>query len=234
MARNQGEKVKGVADIVFLIDITGSMAGCIEALQNNIAKFIDFLTSTGANDAVIKDWRGKCVGFRDYEHDVSNWIEDNPFVRDADRLKEQLYKFNADGGGDEPETLLDAIYTIGSMGETTQGATESPDKWRHKRDAARVIVIFSDASFKPKMFISPATGGSVNDIITLIHDKRLILSIFAPDLSCYDRLATADKSEFQSVAGLGLAEITSDTKNFQQTLKQLAASVSKSAATPEL
>ena len=234
MARNQGEKVKGVVDIVFLIDITGSMADCIGALKDNIERFIDFLTTTGSNDAVIKDWRGKCVGFRDYEHNQSNWLEDNPFVRDANKLKEQLRRFTADGGGDEPETPLDAIYILGSMGETAQGATESPHQWRHKRDAARVIVIFSDASFKSKMFIPQARGGSVEDVITLIHDKRLILSIFAPDLPCYDKLATADKSEFIPVKGLGLAEITSDTKNFQQTLKQLAASVSKSAATPEL
>jgi len=233
MPRNQGEKVKGVADIVFLIDITGSMSGCIDALKDNIERFIDFLTTEGSNDAVIKDWRGKCVGFRDYEDNSSNWLEDNPFVRDASQLKGQLRKFKADGGGDEPETLLDAVYAMGSMSETSPSA-ETPHQWRHKRDAARIIVIFSDASFKRKMFIPQAKGGDVSDVITLIHEKRLILSIFAPDLPCYDDLATADKSEFMPVVGLGLAEITNEPAKFQQTLKQLAASVSKSSATPEL
>lgn len=233
MGRGQNEKVKGIVDIVFLIDITGSMGGCIDALKKNIEKFILFLTSSSANSA-IKDWRGKCVGFRDYQDDPSDWLEDNPFVRDADALVRQLSCLKASGGGDEPETLLDAIYFIGSMREAAQGATESPDQWRYKRDAARVIVIFSDASFKPKMFITPAKGGNVDDVITLVHEKRLILSIFAPDLPCYDGLAKADKSEFMPVAGEGLAEITSDPAKFQQTLKQLAASVSKSSATPEL
>jgi hypothetical protein len=109
MPRNQGEKVKGIVDIVFLIDITRSMVGCIDKLKNNIEKFITFLTEEGSNDAVVKDWRGKCVGFRDYEDNPSDWLEDNPFVRNASSLIGQLRGFVAHGGGDEPETLLDAI-----------------------------------------------------------------------------------------------------------------------------
>ena len=36
-------KTKGVADIVFVVDISGSMSPCIDALRRNIETFIDSL-----------------------------------------------------------------------------------------------------------------------------------------------------------------------------------------------
>lgn len=237
MAGNQTAKTKGIVDIVFLIDVSGSMQGCIDGLKDNIKTFITSMTETGANNgSVVKDWRAKVVGFRDYEEDgADSWMEDNVFVRDAGILKSQLEQLKASGGGDEPETLLDAIYLMANMGETGKTEEESPYKWRYIRNAARVLIIFTDAPFKPKMFIPQAAGGNVDDIITLIQNKRLILSIFAPDLPCYmDQLQQADKSEFIPTGGAGLDEITKDPAAFNETMKQLAASVSQSAAVIDL
>jgi hypothetical protein len=112
-------KTKGVADIVFLIDVTGSMAPIIDALRKNIEVFVDSLSSGDANNAApVKDWRGKVVGYRDIEAAEAEglpWIVDNPFVRDAGALKAQLATLQAAGGGDEPESLLDALYKVASM-----------------------------------------------------------------------------------------------------------------------
>src|SRR5688500_4098972 len=83
-------KTKGVADIVFLLDVSGSMALVIDALRRNIEVFIDSLSTGDANNAApVKDWRGRVVGYRDAEHD-RDWYVDNPFVRDAVALKAQL------------------------------------------------------------------------------------------------------------------------------------------------
>src|SRR3954465_4810159 len=43
-APQQRAKTKGVADIVFVVDISGSMAPCIDALRKNIEAFIDSLS----------------------------------------------------------------------------------------------------------------------------------------------------------------------------------------------
>src|SRR5688500_19439963 len=49
-------KTKGVADIVFLIDVSGSMAPVIDALRANIETFIDSLSKGDANNApAVKD-----------------------------------------------------------------------------------------------------------------------------------------------------------------------------------
>ena len=109
-------KAKGVADIVFLIDVSGSMSPCIDALRTNIEAFVDSLSAGGPNNAApVKDWRAKVVGYRDAEVDAGSWFEDNPFVRSAAELKAQLAALRAQGGGDEPESLLDALYKVATI-----------------------------------------------------------------------------------------------------------------------
>ena len=235
-------KTKGVADIVFLIDVSGSMAPVIDALRKNIEVFIDSLSSGDANNAApVKDWRGKVVGYRDIEHDGAAWLIDNPFVRDAVALKAQLAGLRAEGGADEPESLLDALYKIATMEATPKGAqSEDPGKWRYRSEAARVVVVFTDASFKETMSVPEAKGGGLQDVANVVMANRIILSLFAPNFEGYDRLSQIDKSEWEVVEYEGLnaqealQKFTADPANFRTTLKQLAASVSKSAETVAL
>jgi hypothetical protein len=238
-------KTKGVADIVFMVDISGSMAPIIEALRRNIETFIDSLSQGDANNAApVKDWRGKVVGYRDIEAaDSENlpWIVDNPFVRDASALKSQLARLDAAGGGDEPESLLDALYKVATMEAVPKGSqTEDAGKWRYRSDAARVVVVFTDASFKETMSLPEAKGGSLQDVANMIMANRIILSLFAPNFEGYDRLSQIDKSEWEVVEYEGLSpqealqRFTADPVNFRTTLKQLAASVSRSAETVAL
>jgi hypothetical protein len=235
-------KTKGVADIVFLIDVSGSMAPVIDALRANIETFIDSLSKGDANNApAVKDWRGKVVGYRDIESAEAEglpWIEDNSFVRDAVALKAQLAALRANGGGDEPESLLDALYTIATMEASPKGAQgEEATKWRYRSEAARVVVVFTDASFKETMSIPAAKGGSLQDVANVVMANRIILSLFAPNFEGYDRLSQIDKSEWEVVEYEGLSaqealkKFTADPAHFRTTLKQLAASVSKSAET---
>jgi hypothetical protein len=238
-------KTKGIADIVFVVDISGSMAPCIDALRQNIETFVGSLSSGDANNAApVKDWRAKVVGYRDIEAAESEglpWIVDNGFVRDQSQLKAQLAALQANGGGDEPESLLDTLYKIATMEATAKGAqTVEAGKWRYRSDAARVVVVFTDASFKETMSIPEAKGGSLQDVANVVMANRIILSVFAPNFEGYDRLSQIDKSEWEVVEFEGLnaqealQKFTSDPVNFRNTLKQLAASVSRSAETVAL
>ncbi len=238
-------KTKGVADVVFLIDVSGSMAPIIDALRKNIEAFVDSLSAGGANNAApVRDWRGKVVGYRDIEAASSEgleWIEDHPFVRDTAALKAQLASLKAQGGGDEPESLLDALYKVATTEATPKGSqSEDPAKWRYRSDAARVVVVFTDASFKETLSIPEAKGGSLQDVANVVMANRIILSLFAPNFEGYDRLSQIDKSEWEVVEYEGLnaqealQKFTGDPANFRTTLKQLAASVSRSAETVAL
>ena len=184
------------------------------------------------------------MGYRDVEAAQSEgipWIVDAPFVRDTNQLKAQLAALKAEGGGDEPESLLDALFKAASMEASPKGSqTEDPNKWRYRSDAARVIIVFTDASFKETMSIQEAKGGSLQDVANVIMANRIILSLFAPNFEGYDRLSQIDKSEWEVVEYEGLSpqealkKFTSDPVSFRTTLKQLAASVSRSAETVAL
>jgi hypothetical protein len=239
------QKTKGVVDLVFLIDVSGSMSSCIDALRRNVEVFIDSLSRGDANNASpVKDWRGRVVGYRDYEEAISEgqpWIVENPFVRDAAALKAQLSQLSAAGGGDEPESLLDALYKVASLEAMPKGAqSEDPMKWRYRSDAARVVIVFTDAPYKETMSLPEAKGGSFQDVANIVMANRIILSIFAPNFEGYDRLSQIDKSEWEVVEYEGLSpqealqKYTSDPVNFRNTMKQLAASVSRSAETVAL
>jgi len=238
-------KTKGVADLVFVVDVTGSMSTCIDALRKNIEAFMDSLNrGDGNNVAPVRDWRGRVVGYRDIETSESEgieWFQDNPFVRDVGALKAQLAQLKAQGGGDEPESLLDALYKVATMPAVAKGSqTEEPLKWRYRSDAARVVIVFTDAPFKESLSIPEAKGGSLQDVANVIMANRIILSLFAPNFEGYDRLSQIDKSEWEVVEFEGLnpqealQKFTSDPVNFKTTLKQLAASVSRSAETVAL
>lgn len=240
-------KTKGVADIVFLVDVSGSMAPCIDALRTNIKAFIQTLSAgdpANANAAPVRDWRAKVVGYRDIESAASDgvqWLEDQPFVRDATALEAQLAALRAEGGGDEPESLLDALYTVATMEASPKGSqSDDPGKWRYRSDAARVVVVFTDASFKETMSIPQAKGGALQDVANVVMANRIILSLFAPNFEGYDRLSQIDKSEWEVVEYEGLSaqealqRFTADPANFRTTMKQLAASVSRSAETVAL
>jgi len=238
-------KTKGVADVVFLIDVSGSMSPIIDALRKNIEAFVDSLSSGDANNvAPVRDWRGKVVGYRDIEAAESEgleWLEDHPFVRDAVALKAQLAALRAQGGGDEPESLLDALYKVATMEASAKGAqAEDANKWRYRSEAARVVVVFTDAAFKETMSIQEAKGGALQDVANVVMANRIILSLFAPNFEGYDRLSQIDKSEWEVVEYEGLTpqealqKFTADPANFRTTLKQLAASVSRSAETVAL
>ena len=241
MAEGQYHKVKGVVDICFLIDATGSMQPCIDDIKANIQNFITMLTTPDANGGVmINDWRACVCGYRDFEYDPKygkDAMVMNKFTRDPAELESQLRDLRAEGGGDEPESLLDALYTVVSRGKTEKGAALEDDKWRYASDAARCVIVFTDASFHPDMETIP--GGKVDDVIQLLQQERIRLSLFAPDMPCHYELSKLDKSVYEAIeydektpldAVRKLREFTSNKANFMKTLETLAKSVSASGS----
>lgn len=238
---NESEnKVKGVCDIVFLIDATGSMQPAIDDLKKNIKLFFRSLSeSSGQNIPVVKDWRARVIAYRDVETDGANWYEDNPFVRDPAQIEAQLDSIKANGGGDEPESLLDALFKVAKFGSTPKSAqVEDPTKWRYRSDAVRIVIVFSDASFKGTTSLPEAPGLNWQEVANLVMQEKLRLSIYAPQMSCYDDLSQIDKCEYMPIeydpeisndAVFKLRDFTADTANFQKTLEQLAKTVSVSA-----
>lgn len=127
-------KIKGVADIVFCFDCTGSMTEIITSVKENVDKLVE-----GFSDfQVVLDWRARCMGYRDFEVDDEFLINDRPFVSTPDDLKAQIAGLEAKEytGGDDPESTLDAIWYAAKKSE-----------WRD--NCHKIVVVFTDAATKP-------------------------------------------------------------------------------------
>lgn len=219
---------KGVVDIVFLIDATGSMAHCIDAVKSNIQAFCRDLIND--QQSPVRDWRARVVGYRDYEADGKNWLVNNPFVRKYEDLERQFAELRAQGGGDNPEDLLDALYLLATTESTEQQYPEDPHKWRDIHDAARVVIIFTDASFHETLRIPEAEGADIEIVQQECMSNRLILSIFAPEEDGFYDLSEIPHASYTAASGDSLGSITKDSDAFRELMKQLAKSVSQSAS----
>lgn len=224
----------GTVDFVFLIDGTGSMNPCMQALKDNINVFLDEVAGA---QSPVRNWRGKVVTYRDHEVDGSRWYEDNPFVvNDGPAFKQQLSRIEAAGGGDEPESALDALHRLATMEQTARGEQEAdPGKWRHRSDAARVVILFTDASYKPTMTYSAAVGGTATDVTNALVNNKVILIMYAPNDEGWEVIGNTDKCEWEPVDASptfvdGLKTMVSDRTKFKQAMIALAKSVSVSVA----
>ena len=255
-AKNQ--KVKGIADIIFLLDATGSMDSCINDVKENVARFLESLKNPENPQEVapIRDWRAAVYGYRDFEADgADNWLVTNPFTRSPEEVRAQLGTLVATGGGDEPEDLLDALNKIAEIGESSKGGSEDSWKWRYHTQAARCVVVFTDATFHGcsedgmefVKRLASDSGKTGEDVVNAILQNKLRVSVYAPDFSRfgwngYAKLDDAvDKLEYMPIEigsdndpQRALAEYTGDRAHFQDTLAQLAKSVSASAAAETL
>lgn len=170
---------KRVVDIVFLVDATGSMSNCIDGLKVGLKNFFAYLTDEERNKLSIRNWRAKIVGYRDVDFD-DEWIINNPFVTTVEDVNSQIDPIVADGGGDEPESLIDALLTVANMEEAGRASEPDGYQWRNYRDAARAIVVFTDATYHPRAQREDYNGATYEDVARKMGEKSIILGVVTP------------------------------------------------------
>lgn len=129
-------------DIVFAIDATESMQPLIDKVKSLTLSFREELEKgLKENRRIIKNLRIKVIVFRDYYVDDKYAMEESQFFILPEE-KQEFYNFvsqiKAGGGGDEPESGLEALALALRSDFVKDG-----DKKRH------VIVLFTDASAHP-------------------------------------------------------------------------------------
>ena len=202
-------------DIVFCIDVTGSMNPILDAVKANALGFYDDvltnLTEKGKNVAQL---RVRVIAFRDLVADGPAAVEESPFYElPADRggFSEFVNGLVAQGGGDAPESGLEAVALAINSPWTSTG-----DRRRH------VIVVWTDqpahpldASVVPADLASrvPADFSALTDAwedeqgLMGSSSKRLIL--FAPDGPGWSDISAVWENVVHnpSTAGGGLSEV---------------------------
>ena len=115
--------VQKKAELVFVIDSTGSMGGAINNVKTGITSFVNSLETQGVN------LRIGIVEYRDIEVDgldstIIHELNHSPWMNSTSEMVEVLNGISAGGGGDDPETVIDGLgYLVD--GETIPWSSDS-------------------------------------------------------------------------------------------------------------
>lgn len=146
---NAGEK----ADIVFLIDDTGSMSNDISAVRSALSEII----STLPNDAYL--------GAATYGDNtvITDWYDWSDLSADFSKAEDFIRNISTSSGGDTPESVYDGIY-------------ETVDKmsWRNN-SKARMVIVIGDA---PPHREESLTNHSLQDVIDLCLSNSIDTNLF--------------------------------------------------------
>lgn len=152
----------GKAQVMFVLDITGSMGGEIEGVKENINDFMDYVKSEGLS--------AECglIAFRDLEMGQPPELlrfGGRAFTGNARDFKEQVSLLRANGGGSNPgESSLDAIVLACSQA--------------FAEDVNKVLILITD---EPPL-VPDGKVKSIDDVISAISARHIDqLHIVIPD-----------------------------------------------------
>jgi hypothetical protein len=210
-------------DIVFCIDVTGSMTPVIDLVKEKVRKFPhDLRDALAKKDKIVNTLRIRTIAFRDFGNDSDAMNASEFFVVEPSTELAKFESFvnglSASGGGDEPESALEAL-------GIAQGSN-----WTHEGDRQRhVIVMFTDASAHklesrvgevPAAFREQVPGSldeltdrwDGNQTVRLKKPARRLL-VFGPDAYPWNTIGDAwgQTVWLPSQAGKGLEDLEYET-----------------------
>ena len=139
----------GKADVVFVIDTTGSMGGPINNVKNNINQFV-----TELKDNTV-DVRLGLVEYKDIYADGMNSTKQYDWYKNITDFKSQVAALGIYGGGDTPESAVDALNSARNM--------------KFRSGVNKYIILITDANYK---------NGIVENPKATMEDEISKLSLF--------------------------------------------------------
>jgi hypothetical protein len=156
-------------DIVFLVDITGSMSSAIGAVRRSLSAFVSAIVARNVRGTLgvvtFQDTVGVNVGFQ--QPAPSGAVERSPFFEPVEisnavgvgELQRFIARLEADSGADTPENLAGALdfarnnvigLTSGGRPNAIGDGVEDPrdvSPWPALQNARQIFVAFTDAPF---------------------------------------------------------------------------------------
>lgn len=205
-------KVKGVADIVFCFNCTGSMTEIIKGVKDNVNRLVDgFKTYTDL------DWRARVMGYRDFEVDEEYIINDRPFVTTESELKAQIAGMDAldESGGDDPESTLDAIWYAAMKTD-----------WRN--DCHKVVIVFTDDEPKgvneKTLADIPQADADLEVLSQELDVQHIKLFLWGKKSPIYDALAMVPRADIVQMEN---PEEDVKTMNFDKIMETIGKTISQ-------
>lgn len=213
------EIVQGVryaVDIVMCIDTTRSMYELLEKVKAGAIQFHEDLNRRlKEKDRLVDTLRVRVIAFRDFYADGDKSLRTSPFFtlpQDKEGFSAFVKTLEPDGGGDEPETSLEAL-AIAIKSDWLKGDSKQ----------RQVIVMWTDASAHPlekndnsKPSHYPADMPKNFDDLTdwwegqsYLSNKAKRLILYAPDAYPWTDISNHWNNcvHYPSKAGAGLEEM---------------------------
>lgn len=167
------DSARAQADLVFVIDTTGSMNDKIDGLVDSCQSFVDKLAAKRI------DWAAAVVGFGDLTVEGDRIVA-TPFSSSTDRVKALLRGLpRYSGGGNEGESSLEAL----------QAALEQPG-YRH--GAMKVVVLITDEpALQRKLRPSTISGR--------LREAGAITFVLSPNIKYFRSMATDTGGQWWNV-----------------------------------
>lgn len=153
-------------DIVFVLDVTGSMGFAINGVRDGIQKFVDELARNRLEAQV------GMLAFKDEFEDrdafnILTFGSNKHFTKDALEFSKRVGSLKADGGGDTPESSLDAMIRAAKL--------------PFRSNSVKILLLITDAPYKeykdvangkltPRPNHKPAT---ILQTITALKEKKI-------------------------------------------------------------
>ncbi len=164
-------KTTGKADIVFVVDTTGSMADAISGVKNNINKFAEKLVTSyniDANFALIE--------YRDIVFDGKNTTivhksTNSEWFTNVDIFKKEINTLTVDGGGDWRETPIDGLELARCLS--------------FRENSTKFVILVTDAGYKDENSFGIT---NLSEMAKLFKKDNIIISAITYDFSEYEAL----------------------------------------------
>jgi hypothetical protein len=167
------DSAKALADLVFVIDTTGSMNDKIDALIETCQSFVDKLATRRI------DWVAAVVGFGDLTVEGDRIVA-TPFSSSAERVKALLRGLpRYSGGGNEGESSLEAL----------QAAMDLPG---YRPEAMKVVVLITDEPALQKKIRPSAMTGR-------LREAGVIAFVLSPKINYFRSMAADTGGEWWNV-----------------------------------
>lgn len=174
---NPGEDLSGkTVNLALIIDTTGSMYSYINSVVENLSEFVRYIESTGVN------FRLSLIDYRDItcnEDTVVHTFDHSVWSRSTDQIVAEMQALHVNGGGDEPETLVDAL-----------GYLVDESVMTFNSDAAKFAIVLTDATYK----IDNTHGiESMENMIAALQAKGIKVSVMTESycFHVYEALTSA-------------------------------------------
>jgi Mg-chelatase subunit ChlD len=164
------------ADIVIVLDVTGSMSNEIADVRDNVIEFADSLVQNGI------DVRLGMVTFRDVVEDIF------PLTNNIIGFQQDVSIQQAQDGDDEPENSLEALHSACQM--------------IFRPEANRIFIWITDATYH--IAPSPWTNFTVNDVVNELVANAVKVYTIGPaanQTQWYDQIVLNTGGDFYDING---------------------------------